>query len=41
MVEQDSALLKVQSLVEDFMIQYFASIYRVRYMPYTRFELLR
>ncbi|KAK0507346.1 hypothetical protein JMJ35_010384 [Cladonia borealis] len=28
MVEQDSALIKVQSVVEGFMIRYFASIYR-------------
>ena len=33
MVEQDSALVKVQEIVEDFMIQYFASIYRVRCKP--------
>ena len=40
MVEQDSALIKVQSLVEGFMIRYFASIYRVRYVSYTRLNLL-
>lgn len=30
MFEQDSALIKVQDVMEDFMIQYFSSIYRVR-----------
>ena len=40
MVEQDSALIKVQSVVEGFMIRYFARIYRVRYMSYTRSNLL-
>lgn len=33
MTEQDNALTKVESLVEDFMIHYFASIYKVRYNP--------
>lgn len=33
MTEQDHVLTKVESLVEDFMIQYFASIYKVRHAP--------